>query len=342
MFLPLIVLLAFLKTCFVLGEHVRRDAMKARPDSLRAFGAAHPEHVHEVTIALHLSNMAEVRAMLLDRADPSSSRYQQWLTVDRVLDLVDNSQGHAAVLAWLHAEGVEVVPVANQGPRHHHFIHARAAVRVWDRLLATQFSVWRDEHPTSSLGRRGLSASAFLDPSSLPAQQQHHEGYLVLAEHYSVPAEVHAHISAVFHTCQAPFVMTGRAVVRPPVQRPPSAQGSEERRSLVDFGAVVSPYMLSQYYQIGSSITGSSTQTQAVFQTESGGTSLENMPFYSTSDLQTFMTKWGLPYNQPLNEPASPSFDTSKCSLTTSRCVPGPVPTNLHPLPTHPPPCLCH
>ena len=299
--------------------------MKARPDTLRAFGPAHPEYVHGVTIALQLSNMAEVEATLLDRSDPSSSQYQEWLSVDRVLELVDNSKGNAAVLAWLRAEGVEVVQSADESPRHHHFIQAKAAVRVWDRLLATQFSVWRDEHPASSLGRRGLSASAFLDPSGLPAQQQQqqqHQGSLVLAEHYSVPAEVHAHIAAIFHTCQAPFLMTSRAVARPPVQRHAREQGPREdetRRSLTDFGAVVSPFMLSQYYQIGS-VVGSSAQTQAVFGTDVGGTGMSSLPSYSSADLQAFMTKWGLAFNQPLNEPAGSNLDTSACSITV---IPG-------------------
>ena len=320
--------------------HIHRDTMISRPDTLTWHSAAHPNHMHEVVIALPYNNMAYLEAFLAEASDPASPKYQDWMSRERLLELIDNPQGYAAVMSWLRREGCEIVDEAAHGGKTRHFIRAQAPVHVWERLLSTAFHVWRDVHPRSSARHRVLPATAFpdnLQPSAPSgAQTAPHKGYVVIAERYSVPAELHPHILAIFHTCQAPFVMTSRAVVRPPVRSHgpaapasnsppinsppiPSADAEQGRRSLYDCRSyslcgAVSPMMLKQYYEIGN-FAGSAAQSQAVFQTDADIDS----PFFSTADVKKFMNKWNLAYIAPVYAHESDSmFDTTTCASAVS------------------------
>ena len=220
-------------------SHILKGHMITRP-TLEKHARPSPSLDHEVTIAITQLNMDKLESALLELSDPTSPTYQQWWTREQVAAAIDNPVGYNAVKAWLESNTVRVDWVSSS----RHFIRATASVAQWEQLLNAEFHIWRDTHPFSAAHayyRRKKSAAdaeaeAGRTLGSSSSSEGHLESFVVLSEHYSVPVELHQHISGIFGTSQSPPIMTTKSLRRPsspptrPHHRPNTADQQQEQQ----------------------------------------------------------------------------------------------------------------
>jgi subtilase family serine protease len=156
------------------SEHIKMESMIFRHDFVKQSRSS-PDKIHEVVFSIN-QNFDLIESELLERSDPNSDKYQQWLTFDEVGELTSNIEGAMELLSWLEANGVTPSWISE----HDDYIKASAPISVWETLLNTEFYEWEDQD------------------SDLKTTRTY-----TRSEHYSLPAELTPHISAVFNTCQA-------------------------------------------------------------------------------------------------------------------------------------------
>ena len=167
------------------GKHVRMESLLPRP-TLTKLRKSPALQEHDVVIAIHQPNIDLIEETLLARSTPGSPMYQQWLSFDEVGDFIRNDAAVSAVEQWLQENGAKVTWKTVRSE----YIKAVAPLSIWEQMLDTQFYEWED---TS-------------DPRR--AQSYH------LAEHYSIPHNLHQHIYAILNTAQSPPVINKYAQIK--------------------------------------------------------------------------------------------------------------------------------
>jgi hypothetical protein len=96
----LLVVVAAAAVAIVEGRHVLKESMNHREDFI-LHSRADANATHEVTFAVKQLNLDKLEEMVLRRATPGSSQYQQWMTFDEVGALITNHAGFDATMKWL-------------------------------------------------------------------------------------------------------------------------------------------------------------------------------------------------------------------------------------------------
>ena len=164
---------------------VRKDEQKYRPTFVKN-NRADPDELHNVTIAVQQNNLDKVQEMLLDRSNPDSPLYQQWLTQEEIANMTRNDAAVESVQAWLATNNITIQSMSwNQ-----EFIHTTAPIKTWETALNTKFYKYKDMHDPTDVKEYRRSASV------------------------SIPAKLDPHIAGLMGTCEAPPVMRGFTYLR--------------------------------------------------------------------------------------------------------------------------------
>lgn len=169
----------------MLGKHVQREKMQSY-HSLKKIAESDGSVEHEVVVAVALKNLDVLESIVLDITNPDSPNYSNWMTTDEVTNLIKNEEAVQNVTDWLESNNVTITWRSLDSS----YLKAVTNISVWESLLHTKFYDWRDTRRNSThIVRRSAQ--------------------------YSLPHEMTPHITAIFHTCQAPPLITHHAVPKP-------------------------------------------------------------------------------------------------------------------------------
>lgn len=209
-------------------------------DDITQAGYASATAEHEVVFAVNQKNLDQLERILFEVSDPKHEKYGQFLNRQQVANLTSNAAGTEFVSSFLNKNGVRIV---NSTP-HGEYITATAPISQWEKLFATTFYTFNQREAREPVTR---------------------------AHHYSIPAELADHVSAVFNTVQLP--------PRVPAKRALTQKVAGKTNT-------VTPALLNSYYEVTSN-KGNVKASQAVF--ESLG------QYYSPSDLSLFEKNYNIP-----------------------------------------------
>jgi len=154
-------------------QHLRDDWVLAT--SQRSDMALSPSPpTHELLFCVKQNNLPKLKSLLESISDPSSPRFQQYLSFSQVGDILNNTQGVTAVVDWLTASGANVTSVTPRGE----YISASAPLALWSQLLDTEFYTMRHIQSSHRISRCNT---------------------------YSLPQSIAQHVQSVAHTTQLPL-----------------------------------------------------------------------------------------------------------------------------------------
>ena len=275
-----------------------------RPTFVRR-GRANSHEMHQIVIALKKKNMKVLESMIIDRATPGNSMYQEWFTYDEITDIVKNPEATLRVKDWLMENKVEITWISERED----YIKAKAPFGSWENLLNCEFYTFEDTTVTRHAGKN--------------------KPHIVhRALEYSIPISLKDDIHSVFYTVQTPprfrpkyrmrdSSVSGASHGIHPYKSVFRLQGSLEKewerkrgsgKMQTKSSGDVTVSFLNEYYQISSNL-GDSRLNQSVFET---GTE-----YYSTSDLKQFQETFGLTVQAAIDvggNEASTCTDAMSCA----------------------------
>merc|ERR1712166_657942 len=151
-------------------QHLRDDWV---PASSAHVAVSSSQLTHELLFCVKQNNLTELKRLLESVSDPSSPRFQQYLSFSQVGDILNNTQGVTAVVDWLTASGANVTSVTPRGE----YISASAPLALWSQLLDTEFYTMRHMQSSHQISRCNA---------------------------YSLPHAIAQHVQSVAHTTQLP------------------------------------------------------------------------------------------------------------------------------------------
>jgi len=115
-------------------QHLRDDWVLAT-SQLSDMALSPSPPTHELLFCVKQNNLPKLKSLLESVSDPSSPRFQQYLSFSQVGDILNNTQGVTAVVDWLTAAGANVTSITSRGE----YISASAPLALWSHLLDTEF-----------------------------------------------------------------------------------------------------------------------------------------------------------------------------------------------------------
>lgn len=203
-----------------------KEKIRTRADFVKT-KRAEPSLIHSVTISVAQNNLAFIEKTLLERSNPESPQYQNWLTSDEIGNYTRNDAAFDAISAWLASHSIQILGITP----HRDYITASANISTWETALDTTFYVWND--------------------SSGPSKQQKK---FIRADTYSVPDHMDSHISAILGTCQVPPVVVNYGRIASDDDISDSIRNPRSRSSGLRLEAIVDarPSSLNSIYGITS------------------------------------------------------------------------------------------
>lgn len=244
---------------------------------LHKIDRAPQEQTHEVMFAVQLQNMAELTQILHDVSDPKSANYGKYLTKQEVVDLTSNPAAHQVIREYLTSIGATIIEESDGGD----FITARGSVELWEETFDTEFYAFRHY-------KSGRNESSII----------------VRAEEYSIPSELHKHVSAVFYTVQMPMIIRHGITERP--------SSISDAISLASASGYITPDVLTSFYNVDSSV-GTSSSLQAVYQSLT--------QYYSPKDLAQFQNLFNLQSSTVTN--IGNRNSDAACTSNSNDCIEG-------------------
>merc|ERR1712166_1200428 len=113
-------------------QHLRDDWVRVSSSHVAVSSS---QLTHQLLFCVKQNNIPELKRLLESVSDPSSPRFQQYLSFSQVGDILNNTQGVTAVVDWLTAAGANVTSITSRGE----YISASAPLAVWSQLLDTEF-----------------------------------------------------------------------------------------------------------------------------------------------------------------------------------------------------------
>jgi subtilase family serine protease len=124
-----------------------------------------------------------LEALVLERSDPTSQNYQQWLTHDEVLSMVTNPISYQRVLHWCNENKLNVT-FATNGKE---YLRITSTVDHLERVLHVRFYHFEEYFE----GER---------------RSEQRQSYL-RAEKFTIPEELAPHVEAIFNIVDAPSII---------------------------------------------------------------------------------------------------------------------------------------
>lgn len=245
--------------------------------------------------------------MLVERSNPKSKLYQQWLSYETVGDFVTNDQAVNAVKTWIETIHSDDNPVTINwiSPRKE-YMKISASLKTWEAALNTKFFLWKDHDQLKSQDQSILKTF-------------HEISYThILAKEYSIPGDLYHHIDSVFNLVDTPLI--SQRINYEPIEavsavdesenlREPKTLSDNSRRLLglsdLDSDTVTIKF-LNSYYRITSNI-GSTATSQSIFST--------NNEYYSSKDLESFQTAFNITKTSAI---AKYGYNAEKSGVTCS------------------------
>ena len=243
------------------STHVYMDSMpelKSRSDLINK-SPLHKEHVHEVIFVVQQQNMDELTAILHDVSDPESPNYGQHMSGEQITSMTMNPIAREAVVNYLHASGAIVTAESLDNE----FITAKAPIRVWEKVLNTEFFTFQQEQIDGDI-------------------EEH-----IRAEEYSIPLELYEHVDCVLNTIEMPIRLTTKPVSYE-VALPSPKKGRFAAQTT--YHGYVTPPVIRSYYNLSDN-QGSDSSTQAIF----GG----RFDYLVSNDLAKFQSLDDIEIDQP-------------------------------------------
>merc|ERR1711935_61536 len=154
-------------------QHLRDDWVLAT-SQLSDMALSPSPPTHELLFCVKQNNLPKLESLLESISDPSSPRFQQYLSFSQVGDILNNTQGVTAVVDWLTASGANVTSVTPRGE----YISASAPLALWSQLLDTEFYTMRHMQSSHRISRCNA---------------------------YSLPHSIAQHVQSVAHTTHLPL-----------------------------------------------------------------------------------------------------------------------------------------
>merc|ERR1711935_694157 len=129
-------------------QHLRDDWVLAT-SQLSDMALSPSPPTHELLFCVKQNNLPKLKSLLESVSDPSSPRFQQYLSFSQVGDILNNTQGVTAVVDWLTASGANVTSVTPRGE----YISASAPLALWSQLLNTEFYTMRHMQSSHRISR---------------------------------------------------------------------------------------------------------------------------------------------------------------------------------------------
>jgi tripeptidyl-peptidase I len=228
--------------------------------------------IHDVMFVVQQRNMKELTRILHDISDPTSQNYGNHMTRQEIDDLISNLDSHQEVTEYLKAAGATVVIDTYPGE----CITARGPIGLWERMFNTEFHTY--------------SAPVHGEKVIFNAHASDRRVF-ILAEHYSIPIGLDAHLASVLSVIQMPILKSPKLPTTfvAPFESLKDSRFTEQ--SLVIDG-YITPQLISNVYNIDDN-TGHPRATQAAF--EAMG------QIYCPEDLKTFQSFFNIRI-QPVNQ----------------------------------------
>ena len=229
-------------------------------------------HIHDVMFVVQQRNMKELTLILHDISDPTSQNYGNHMTRQEIDHLVSDIDSHQEVIEYLKAAGATIV--IDQFPGE--CITARGSIGLWERMFDTEFHTY--------------SAPFYGEKDGINTHIND-KRFFILAEHYSIPLGLDAHLASVPSVIQMPIFKPQRLppTFVAPIETSTKSHFSGQTR-LVD--GYITPQLISNVYNIDDN-SGHPRATQAAF--EGWG------QMFCPEDLSTFQTLFFL-RQQPVNQ----------------------------------------
>ncbi|KAH9830767.1 peptidase S8/S53 domain-containing protein [Rhodofomes roseus] len=212
--------------------HTRMDSA---PVGFTLAGAASPDTMIKLRVALVQSNPAGLEDALYDVSTPSSANYGQYLTREEAAAFVAPSdETTSAVNTWLAEHDVTATPLTPAGD----WIGFTVPVSKANEMFAADYSVYAHTE-TGQTAIRTLS--------------------------YSVPEELIEHLKVLYPSTTFPKVQRKLQVVKAPVSVvPETTQGAENAAVNASCASTMTPSCLQQIYGVPSSPATQSSNKLAV------------------------------------------------------------------------------
>ena len=238
---------------------------------LHKIDRAPQEQTHEVMFAVQLQNMAELTQILHDVSDPKSANYGKYLTKQEVVALTSNPAANQIIKEYLTNIGAAIIEESDGGD----FITAKGSVELWEETFDTEFYAFHHY-------KSGRNESSII----------------VRAEEYSIPSELHKHVSAVFYTVQMPMIISHGSI--------------SDAVNLASAPGYITPDVLTSFYNVDSSF-GTSSSLQAVYQSLT--------QYYSPKDLVQFQNLFNLQSSTVTN--IGNRNSDAACTANSNDCIEG-------------------
>ena len=238
------------------GKHILREVgdHESRVDFLKG-SRSHPEHVHELVIALKQKNLDKIKDILLEVSDMKSPSYGKFKTREEVGKLIENKEGNQLVNQCFQEHDIKITTTSLYGE----YITAKAKISVWETLFDTKFHNFHRKTDNKDIitVNRALSLS--------------------------IPSKLDNHIHAVFHAVELP-PRIATAIKPHSKANKMTTQGNSLGPLNLD-PSVITPINLAKIYHINGSADNLGSQT--VY----GALDTTFLP----NDLSTFQNTFGLP-----------------------------------------------
>ena len=223
--------IAIILTFFMLNDalpngvkFMEASRLSSRPD-INKETRAMSQNYHTVVFARKQKNVEVLKKILMDVSEPTSKKYGQHLTKDKIASLSKNPEAVDSILKYLAKNNIHDVNTT----RYDDYIIATATVQAWEEVFSTEFFEF------SMSQRPGLK--------------------FVRSLHYSLPEELVDHVDTVFNTVQLPDHNAGRRLHFERVSM-------NEKKTMAT--GETNPDLLNSFYNIQDN-TGNSLTNQAVY-----------------------------------------------------------------------------
>jgi subtilase family serine protease len=272
-----------IETSYHLVEEVRPMALRSFKETQKAL--SHVDHTG--VFAIKQRNFDELKLQLEKVSDPNSGFYGEYMTKDEINEWTIDPVSAHHIQRYLELHQFTVIDTINNGE----YITASAPIHIWEKVLNTEFFEF------------SLNAEEWNLQEDDPALKLR----FLRAKQYSLPDELHEHVSYVFNIISFP--------------QPQDLIESTKRQSKLlkkhiniegkIYSSYVTPALLAKVYDIRNT-TGSSLASQAVYETI-GQT-------FSPKDLTLFQKFFELRIH-PMSQVIGGHSSDSTCLRDINDCV---------------------
>ena len=152
----------------------------------QAVGRAHSLSNHEVLFAIKQNSLDHIESLVLDRSNPESPNYQNWLSYDEIGSITNSNESCEMLIEWLKQQNISI----SWRSQHCTFVKAKASISQWEELLSIEFYHYKSKfEDTDSMQSQIYTRSKSLP--ILPSHLKHHVSYIFCTN--EIPSIVQKH-----------------------------------------------------------------------------------------------------------------------------------------------------